>query len=208
MLVLRGIIFAIIGYLCGSVLFGRVAGKVFNKDITQGSVDGVPGATNAYKYGGFWCGTLTLAGDVLKGLIPVLLFLRWMDPATPWPLVSIVIAAPVIGHILPVFYGFRGGKGNSTTFGVLFALFPMLGPFIILAATFIVLSVLIKVNPHYYTLIVTYIITLILVVVGAARYGPAVTMGFVIIAAAVLIRMFASQEEKEKLRVSFPWSSN
>ncbi len=204
--VLNAIIFIIIGYLCGSVLFGRVAAKIFHKDITGGSVDGVPGATNAYKYGGFWCGTLTLAGDVLKGLIPVLLFFRWMDPATPWVLCSLVMAAPVIGHILPVFYGFRGGKGNSTTFGVLFALFPMLGPFIILAATFIILSVLIKINPHYYTLIVTYIITLILVIVGVGRYGPAVTLGFTIIAASVLLRMFASNEEKEKLTVSFPWS--
>ncbi len=204
MVILTGILFVVIGYLCGSVLFGRVAGSVFHKDITAGSVDGVPGATNAYKYGGFWCGTLTLAGDVLKGLVPVLLFLRWMDPATPWVLCALVIAAPVIGHILPVFYRFHGGKGNSTTFGVLFALIPVLGPFIILAATFIVLSVLIKVTPHYYTLIVTYIITWFLVVIG--RFGPAVTLGFTIIAVSVLLRMFASQEEKEKLKVSFLWT--
>ncbi len=203
MTISRAIIFIVIGYLCGSILFGRVAAKLFKKDITGGSIDGVPGATNAYKYGGFWCGTLTLAGDVLKGLVPVLLYFWWLDPFTPWILSALVIAAPVIGHILPVFYGFRGGKGNSTTFGVLFGLIPLLGPFIILVAVFIILSVVIRISPNYYTLIVTYIITWILVIIG--RYGPAVTLGFSIIAAAVLLRMFASDEEKEKMRVRLLW---
>ncbi len=203
MVISRAIIFIVAGYLCGSILFGRVAGKLFRKDITGGSIDGVPGATNAYTYGGFWCGTLTLAGDVLKGLIPVLLFLRWMDPFTPWFLCALVIAAPVIGHILPIYYGFHGGKGNSTTFGVLFALIPALGPFIILAASFIFLSLVIKVSPNYYRLIVTYIVTWVLVIIG--RFGPAVSLGFTIIAAAVLLRMLASREEKEKMRVSLLW---
>ncbi|MCC8141495.1 MAG: glycerol-3-phosphate acyltransferase [Lachnospiraceae bacterium] len=203
MIVTRAIIFIVIAYLCGSILFGRVAAALFHKDITGDSIDGVPGTSNAYKYGGFGCGTLTLAGDVLKGLIPVFFFLRWMDPATPWFLRAFLIAAPVIGHILPVFFKFRGGKGNATTFAVLFALMPVLGPFIILAAVFIILTVLIRISPNYYTLIVTYVITLILVLIG--HYGPAITLGFSIIAVAVLIRMFASREEKEKMEVRFIW---
>lgn len=62
----RAIFYTIIGYLSGSVLFARVAERLFHrKGAIEESPDQNPGAFNAFRYGGFWCGLLTLCGDLL-----------------------------------------------------------------------------------------------------------------------------------------------
>lgn len=64
--------FIVIGYLSGSILFARVCAKLMNKPaIFQESRDGNPGTVNAFKYGGFICGIITLIGDFAKGFLPV-----------------------------------------------------------------------------------------------------------------------------------------
>lgn len=69
------LLFIIFGYLFGSILFARVTAKVFHKPtILLDSKDGNPGTANAFKYGGFGCGSITLFGDLLKGAIPVYLY--------------------------------------------------------------------------------------------------------------------------------------
>ena len=67
--------FTAFGYLCGSILFARVYGALFGKDLISNSTDGNPGTSNAFIYGGMLCGTLTLLGDLIKGFLPVFLYL-------------------------------------------------------------------------------------------------------------------------------------
>ena len=77
-----------------------------------------PGATNIMRYGGKLAAGLTLVGDVLKGVAPVLLARAFSDN-------DIVIAGTVymafLGHLFPVFFHFRGGKGVATALGTLLA---------------------------------------------------------------------------------------
>lgn len=69
--------FIIIGYLSGSILFAPLFGKLLRgRDVLTESSDGNPGAANAFKYGGFWCGVLTLCGDMAKGFLPMHFYLR------------------------------------------------------------------------------------------------------------------------------------
>ena len=72
----RAAMFAVLGYLSGSVLYARVFARLFRKEnMLEQSRDQNPGTANAFLYGGFWCGTLTLVFDLLKGFLPVYLFL-------------------------------------------------------------------------------------------------------------------------------------
>ena len=109
---LRDGLYILFGYLSGSVLYARLFGEwIAKKDITEESRDGNPGTSNAFLYGGFWCGMLTLCCDLLKGFLPVWLWLRYAPGAVDRLTLSFVMAAPVIGHAYPVFSRFNGGKG-------------------------------------------------------------------------------------------------
>jgi glycerol-3-phosphate acyltransferase PlsY len=107
------------GYLFGSIsaaiLVCRLMGLPDPR--TQGSRN--PGATNVARLGGKKAAALTLAGDVLKGLIPVLI----AHALQAGPLIQAATAlAAFLGHLYPVFFGFRGGKGVATALGVVFGL--------------------------------------------------------------------------------------
>ena len=144
----KAILFAIIGYFSGSVLYANVFGTLFKvKGQYLNSPDKNPGTANAYKYGGFWCGTLTLLCDLLKGFLPVFLYLRAVPSFDEWGL-SLVIAAPVAGHIYPFSLKFRGGKGIATTFGCLLGLLPQATPVLIFAGAFVFLSVGLRISPN------------------------------------------------------------
>ncbi len=185
-------------------MFGIIVPRLFGMDITSESVDQNPGTANAFQYGSFWCGVLTLVGDVLKGFIPVLLYRLYGEAHEVWVVAAIMLAAPVIGHILPVFFGFRGGKGLATAFGCLLAVAPGGAPCWILCALFIIFSLVVKISPNFYRTIVCLLCALPLIAI--CRFGPDVLLGYVIIMAAMLIRLAVSDEEKEKWKVSFLWT--
>lgn len=110
----------IAAYLGGSISSAILVCQLFGlpDPRTQGSNN--PGATNVLRLGGKPAAALTLAGDVLKGVIPVLAALYWLD-------LPVLIAAlagwfAFLGHLFPVFFRFQGGKGVATAFGLLFAL--------------------------------------------------------------------------------------
>ena len=107
------VLFVCVGYLSGSVLYALIFAGILKKgDILAQSSDHNPGTANAFMYGGFWCGLFTLLFDLLKGFIPVYLFMHYGNAAKAAPfMAALVIAAPVIGHAFPVFYGFREEKG-------------------------------------------------------------------------------------------------
>ena len=100
-------VFAGMGYLSGSVLYARVFAGLFRKEnMIEQSRDHNPGAANAFLYGGFWCGMLTLMFDLMKGFLPVHLFIQYGNPDRVPPLLAaFVLAAPVIGHIFRCFTG-------------------------------------------------------------------------------------------------------
>ena len=121
-------------YLLGSVPFGLLIGKARGVDIRDHGSGNI-GATNLGRTLGRTWGMGCFVLDLGKGLAPVLgagfshgLIGRWMidvSPETSWLWLS-VGAAALIGHVFPVFLGFKGGKGVATAFGVLLGIFPTL----------------------------------------------------------------------------------
>ena len=185
------------GYLSGSVLYARIFAKLFRKeDMIEKSKDRNPGAGNAFMYGGFWCGVLTLTCDILKGFFPVFLFMRY---ATDMNSIAFVMAAPVLGHAYPLFFKGKGGKGIAVSFGCLLGLFPLLQPVAILAFCFIFFSCVLRINPHYYRTLAAYLCALIGMLLWVK--WTMIRLGFAIITAVVSSRMLLSEEEKEKLRI-------
>jgi glycerol-3-phosphate acyltransferase PlsY len=116
---LESIMAILIAYLCGSISSAVVTCKIMGlaDPRTQGSHN--PGATNVLRIGGKKAAVITLIGDTLKGVIPVLAA-KWMgfDTLT----LSFVTSAAFFGHLYPLFFHFKGGKGVATAGGCLTAL--------------------------------------------------------------------------------------
>ena len=145
-MILRVVFYTIAGYLAGSILFAPLAAALLGKgNIAENSADKNPGTTNAFRNGGFFCGLLTLIGDMAKGYLPVYLYLRETVPEGLG--LALVLAAPVVGHIFPVFADFRGGKGIATTFGCLLGLGGLWEPAAILTGVFLLFSTIIRITP-------------------------------------------------------------
>jgi glycerol-3-phosphate acyltransferase PlsY len=126
-----------ISYAVGSIPFAYLAGAAAGVDLRQqGSVN--LGATNVFRVLGWKVGILVFVADALKGALPVLLLPpRIAAPGDPmlWALACGVAA--ILGHVRPVYLGFRrGGKGVATAAGVFFALapVPMLITFVVFVA--------------------------------------------------------------------------
>lgn len=106
----------LLGYLFGSVSTAVVICRVLGLPDPRGEGSGNPGATNVLRIGGRLPAALTLAGDFLKGTIPVLIARALTnDPIA----IALVGLAAFVGHLYPVFFAFRGGKGVATGLGVL-----------------------------------------------------------------------------------------
>ncbi len=114
-----GIVLVVLGYLCGSLASAVIVCRIMKLPDPRKQGSGNPGATNVLRLGGKKAAALTLGGDVLKGAIPVLLAHLLSD--SPMVLASTAVAARV-GHMYPVFFQFKGGKGVATTFGAVAAL--------------------------------------------------------------------------------------
>ncbi|NOZ38096.1 MAG: glycerol-3-phosphate 1-O-acyltransferase PlsY [Gammaproteobacteria bacterium] len=106
-------------YLFGSISTAIIVCKLMGLPDPRSQGSGNPGATNVLRVGGKKAAAITLAGDSLKGLIPVLLG-RWLG--APDMVLALSGLAAFLGHLYPLFFGFRGGKGVATLFGVLFGL--------------------------------------------------------------------------------------
>lgn len=121
---LMGILLIVGGYLLGSVACAVVVCRAMGLADPRVGGSGNPGATNVLRLHGKAAATLTLAGDMLKGLIPVLVA-RVLE-AEHW-VVALTGVAAFAGHLYPVFFGFRGGKGVATLVGVLLGMHWLLG---------------------------------------------------------------------------------
>jgi glycerol-3-phosphate acyltransferase PlsY len=125
----REVVLIAIAYLAGSVPFGlliaRLTGNVDLRRVGSGNI----GATNVLRAVGKGAAALTLIGDIGKGAAAVMLA-RGLG-ASSWVLAAVALAA-VLGHLFPIFLGFRGGKGVATTLGVVLAAMPAVGGLLIL----------------------------------------------------------------------------
>lgn len=115
-------------YLLGSIPFAVVVSRAFGLPDPRSFGSGNPGATNVLRSGNRLAALITLTGDACKGAVAVVLCRAATDslglaPALPvWAGV-----AAFVGHLYPVFLGFRGGKGVATFLGTLLALMPIVG---------------------------------------------------------------------------------
>lgn len=201
---IRNGMYIILGYLGGSVLFARVfAALLCQKDITVYSEDGNPGTANAFVYGGFWCGVLTLCGDLLKGFIPVQMYLRGTGMNSCGIELIFIMIAPVIGHLFPIFYGFQGGKGIAVSFGCLLGLLPDIEPAFMLAAAFLFFSLVIRVTPHYSRTIWAYRFAAVCMVLFIKNIY--IVIAFVIMAFVINMKLRYSDEKQEKCQVRLLW---
>jgi glycerol-3-phosphate acyltransferase PlsY len=118
----------IAAYLIGSLSFAVIISRVMGLSDPRSYGSGNPGATNVLRSGNKAAAILTLVFDALKGFVPVLLVDQFGAPyGMGAGTVAMVGLAAFLGHLWPVFFRFKGGKGVATAAGVLFAFNPWLG---------------------------------------------------------------------------------
>lgn len=112
-------------YLLGSISSAILVCQLFRLPDPRTSGSQNPGATNVLRIGGKSKAAMVLFGDVLKGLLPVLL-IKYVGHESDF-IAGTIGCAAVLGHIFPVFYRFQGGKGVATVLGVYFGLNGLFG---------------------------------------------------------------------------------
>lgn len=160
---MNALLFTLAAYLLGSVSFAIVVSRLFRLADPRTFGSGNPGATNVLRTGNKAAAALTLLGDCVKGWIPVGLAVH-VDEALGLGDTGIALVAFAVfaGHLWPVFFRFKGGKGVATALGVLLGLNPLLGlatliTWIVVAYAFRYSSLAALVSalfaPFYYTLL-------------------------------------------------------
>ncbi len=125
-----GIFVILFGYLLGSIPTGLLLAKRFSKVDPRKEGSRNIGATNIFRTSGKVLGVLTLIGDALKGAVPVWIAVQWIPPQPQWGLskdvwVALAGLGPLLGHIFPIFLGFKGGKGVATALGIYLVISPV-----------------------------------------------------------------------------------
>lgn len=113
-----------LAYLAGSISSAIIVCKIMGlpDPRTQGSNN--PGSTNVLRIGGSKAAFFTLVGDMLKGFLPVFIALQMEVSVT---VLAATAMAAFLGHLYPIFFGFKGGKGVATGLGVQFGISWMIG---------------------------------------------------------------------------------
>ena len=191
------ILAAVIGYLLGSIPFGMLltwlAGLGNIRDIGSGNI----GATNVLRTGNKALAALTLVLDLAKGVAAVLIGSAWGADG-----ILAAAGAVILGHMFPVWLGFRGGKGVATALGVLLAIAPPVAA--VAAALWLATAIL-----FHYSSLAALVGAVAAVAVGAILLDP--TRALLIAGIAVLVilrhhenirRLFAGTESRISLRKS------
>ena len=135
--VMKLLLTLVIGYLLGSISTGVILSRVFGHEDIRNQGSGNSGTTNMLRVMGKKFALLTFAGDLLKGIIAVLIGKALLGTQAG----EIVGAfGAILGHNFPLYFGFKGGKGIATSFGCLLIVFPLqtlcaFGVFLLLVAT-------------------------------------------------------------------------
>ena len=148
-------------YLIGSISFAVVVSKCMRLPDPHTYGSGNPGATNVLRTGNKLAAALTFIGDALKGYLAVILARVLLGDASltstlsSWVLCGVVLAV-FLGHLFPIFHGFKGGKGVATACGILFGVNVILG--LATLSTWIIVAVFLRYSS--------------LAAIAAAIFGP------------------------------------
>jgi glycerol-3-phosphate acyltransferase PlsY len=173
----------IAAYLIGSISFAIVASRIFRLPDPRSYGSGNPGATNVLRSGRKAAALLTLLGDAAKGLITILVA-RYLAPVLGLGEATVAACgvAVFLGHLYPVYFGFKGGKGVATALGVL------LGLNVWIALVGLVVFALVAVISRYVSL-ASVVTASVLVVVAPVQLGlTPISAAIAIIAVLVIWR--------------------
>ena len=121
------LVVAIVAYLVGSLSTAVITARLLGLPDPRSAGSGNPGATNVLRLGGKKAAIVTLAGDVLKGLLPVVLAGVLVTDASRVAAIGTAGLFAFLGHLFPVFFGFKGGKGVATAAGAILGMAPVVG---------------------------------------------------------------------------------
>jgi glycerol-3-phosphate acyltransferase PlsY len=121
--------FIVLAYLIGSLNFAIITCKIAGLPDPRQEGSKNPGATNVLRMGGKKLAAIVMAGDAIKGLIPVLIARAFDIHGLE---LSLVAMAAVLGHMYPIFFRFQGGKGVATILGAIFGLSVLVGLLVVL----------------------------------------------------------------------------
>jgi len=127
-------------YLIGSISSAIITCKLMSLPDPRSGGSNNPGATNVLRLGGKKAAAITLLGDTLKGYIPVQIAVFYLNDSA----VALIAVAAFFGHLYPVFFGFKGGKGVATMLGICFGFSPWVG--LATAATWLFVAKVIKIS--------------------------------------------------------------
>ena len=128
---LSGLLWMALAYVLGSISFAIIVSKLLALQDPRSYGSQNPGATNMLRSGRKEAALFTLIGDALKGFIPVYLAARWGELSLT-ALVWVAFAA-FMGHLYPIFFHFKGGKGVATFLGAMLGLSSSVGLWVIVA---------------------------------------------------------------------------
>ena len=114
---MMNVIYLLFSYLIGAISFGIVMSHLFSLPDPRTIGSKNPGATNVLRTGKKLAALLTLLGDALKGALTVGLA-QYFELSSL--MIGLIAIATLLGHVFPIYYGFKGGKGVATAAGILF----------------------------------------------------------------------------------------
>lgn len=177
--------YSLLGYLSGSVLYAVLIPRLLlGVDVTDQSEDHNPGTFNVFDQCGIPVGIAVLACELLKAFLPVYIASKRVDVGNLW--FGLVLAAPVIGHVFPIFFHFQGGKGIAAAFGSLIGLHSFSLPLLLLAGVYVFFSVFVRVDTHLWRSVATFATFGLLML----RYCPiaSIRCGALLICAVVVVK--------------------
>ena len=187
------VIIAIVSYFVGNVTFARVISKINHGDVTK-SGSGNPGTLNTWRTFGFWPGVFTFLLDMAKGLVVCLLAYLLSNFMGTNREIALYIAGffVVLGHIFPIIFKFKGGKGIATSVGVFLVANPLVGG--ILLVVMIVSMLFIK-----YASICTLLYVTIMSIVEICLNFPPLWINYILISGILLLVVYAHRKNIYRL---------
>ena len=183
----------IFAYLLGSINSAIIVCYIFRLPSPRSIGSGNPGTTNVLRIGGKVPAAITLLFDILKGLAPVIIAKMLINNEF---IIACIALYAILGHVFPIFFGFKGGKGVATLIGTLFGFWWTLG--LIFVITWLIVAVITR-----YSSLSALVATVIASVSVVFVMNLQVATPFFIIAAMILIkhkcniqRLMSGQESK------------
>lgn len=179
---------ALVSYFAGNITFARVIAKANHGDVTK-SGSGNPGTLNTWRTFGFWPGVFTFLLDMAKGLVVCLLayFLSSIMGTNREIALYIAGFAVVLGHIFPILFKFKGGKGIATSVGVFLVANPLVAG--ILLIVMIVSMLFIK-----YASICTLLYVTIMAIVEICLNCPVLWINYILISGILILVVYAHRK--------------